>query len=100
MLDPRKKPHVKIQPPFIRPDLSDRQITIKVSDNGIHNTIISSKVSFQQSLRIPLLFSSYSIIQLTYIKSLFCGICSIFSLFYSHSLMSQMYSMVYPQFCF
>lgn len=43
MLDPRKKPHVKIQPPFIRPDLSDRQITIKVSDNGIHNTIISSK---------------------------------------------------------
>uniref|UniRef100_A0A3Q1F6C3 Palmitoyltransferase n=1 Tax=Acanthochromis polyacanthus TaxID=80966 RepID=A0A3Q1F6C3_9TELE len=43
MLDPRKKPHVKIQPPFIRPDLSDRQITIKVSDNGIHGTIISSK---------------------------------------------------------
>ncbi|KAM7391715.1 hypothetical protein PAMP_022382 [Pampus punctatissimus] len=43
MLDPRKKPHVKIQPPFIRPDLSDRQITIKVSDNGIHSTIISSK---------------------------------------------------------
>ncbi|XP_015238532.1 PREDICTED: probable palmitoyltransferase ZDHHC8 isoform X3 [Cyprinodon variegatus] len=27
--DPRRKPHVKIQPPFIRPDLSDRQITIK-----------------------------------------------------------------------
>ncbi|XP_055368138.1 palmitoyltransferase ZDHHC8B isoform X2 [Betta splendens] len=43
MLDPRKKPHVKIQPPFIRPDLSDRQITIKVSDNGIHGTVISSK---------------------------------------------------------
>uniref|UniRef100_A0A672ZLZ6 Palmitoyltransferase n=1 Tax=Sphaeramia orbicularis TaxID=375764 RepID=A0A672ZLZ6_9TELE len=43
MLDPRKKPHIKIQPPFIRPDLSDRQITIKVSDNGIHGTIISSK---------------------------------------------------------
>ncbi|KAK2837652.1 hypothetical protein Q5P01_014864 [Channa striata] len=42
-LDPRKKPHIKIQPPFIRPDLSDRQITIKVSDNGIHSTIISSK---------------------------------------------------------
>uniref|UniRef100_A0A8D3BPX1 Palmitoyltransferase n=1 Tax=Scophthalmus maximus TaxID=52904 RepID=A0A8D3BPX1_SCOMX len=41
-LDPRKKPHVKIQPPFIRPDLSDRQITIKVSDNGIQG-IISSK---------------------------------------------------------
>uniref|UniRef100_A0A668A4X9 Palmitoyltransferase n=1 Tax=Myripristis murdjan TaxID=586833 RepID=A0A668A4X9_9TELE len=43
MVDPRKKPPVKIQPPFIRPDLSDRQITIKVSDNGIHGTIISSK---------------------------------------------------------
>ncbi|KAF0033631.1 hypothetical protein F2P81_013697 [Scophthalmus maximus] len=41
-LDPRKKPHVKIQPPFIRPDLSDRQITIKVSDNGMQG-IISSK---------------------------------------------------------
>uniref|UniRef100_A0A3B4F8T3 Palmitoyltransferase n=1 Tax=Pundamilia nyererei TaxID=303518 RepID=A0A3B4F8T3_9CICH len=43
MLDPRKKPHVKVQPPFIRPDLSERQITIKVTDNGIHSTIISSK---------------------------------------------------------
>ena len=99
MLDPRKKPHVKIQPPFIRPDLSDRQITIKVSDNGIHNTIISSKVSCQQSLKsFSLLFSSYSIIQLTYIKSLFCGSVTIFSLFYSHSLMSQMYSMAYHRF--
>lgn len=45
ILDPKKKPHVKIQPPFIRPDLSDRQITIKISDNGIHSTIIRSKVS-------------------------------------------------------
>ncbi|KAM9393020.1 palmitoyltransferase ZDHHC8B [Pholidichthys leucotaenia] len=43
MLDPRKKTHIKIQPPFIQPDLSDRQITIKVSDNGIHSTIIRSK---------------------------------------------------------
>ncbi|CAN9513549.1 unnamed protein product [Ophioblennius macclurei] len=43
VLDPRKKPQVKIQPPFIRPDLSDRQITIKISDNGVHGTIISSK---------------------------------------------------------
>uniref|UniRef100_A0A8C6U0E3 Palmitoyltransferase n=1 Tax=Neogobius melanostomus TaxID=47308 RepID=A0A8C6U0E3_9GOBI len=43
MLHPRKKPHIKIQPPFIRPDLSDRQITIKVSDNGTHSTIVSSK---------------------------------------------------------
>ncbi|KAM4616933.1 palmitoyltransferase ZDHHC8B [Polymixia lowei] len=43
IMDPRKKPPVKMQPPFLRPDLSDRQITIKVSDNGIHGTIISSK---------------------------------------------------------
>ncbi|XP_077416394.1 palmitoyltransferase ZDHHC8B isoform X2 [Vanacampus margaritifer] len=41
--DPRKKPHIKIQPPFIRPDLADKQITIKINDNGIHSTIISSK---------------------------------------------------------
>uniref|UniRef100_A0A3Q2YY29 Palmitoyltransferase n=1 Tax=Hippocampus comes TaxID=109280 RepID=A0A3Q2YY29_HIPCM len=46
IFDPRKKPHIKIQPPFIRPDPSERQITIKVNDNGIHGTIISSKVSF------------------------------------------------------
>lgn len=45
IVDPKKKPHVKIQPPFIRPDLSDRQITIKISDNGIHSTVIRSKVS-------------------------------------------------------
>uniref|UniRef100_A0A8C6KY16 Palmitoyltransferase n=1 Tax=Nothobranchius furzeri TaxID=105023 RepID=A0A8C6KY16_NOTFU len=43
VLDPRTKPHIKIQAPFIRPDLSDKQITIKVSDNGIHSTIINSK---------------------------------------------------------
>lgn len=42
--DPRKKAPVKIQPPFIRPDLSDRQITIKVTDNGLHSTIIRAKV--------------------------------------------------------
>lgn len=46
VLDPRKKPPIKIQPPFIRPNTSERQYTIKVSsDNGIHRTIIKSKVS-------------------------------------------------------
>lgn len=45
ILDPKKKPPIKLQPPFIRPDLSDRQVTIKISDNGIHSTIIRSKVS-------------------------------------------------------
>uniref|UniRef100_A0A8C6L236 Palmitoyltransferase n=1 Tax=Nothobranchius furzeri TaxID=105023 RepID=A0A8C6L236_NOTFU len=49
VLDPRTKPHIKIQAPFIRPDLSDKQITIKVSDNGIHSTIINSKVNSSQS---------------------------------------------------
>ncbi|XP_047237223.1 palmitoyltransferase ZDHHC8B isoform X2 [Girardinichthys multiradiatus] len=34
VLDPRKRPRIKIQPPFIRPDLSDQQITIK-SKNSI-----------------------------------------------------------------
>ncbi|CAL8329186.1 unnamed protein product [Arctogadus glacialis] len=42
-VDLRKKPPVKIQPPFLRPDLSDCQIIIKVSDNGLHSTVISSK---------------------------------------------------------
>lgn len=50
ILDPKKKAHVKIQPPFIRPDLSERQITIKINDNGIHSTIIRSKVSPRYSL--------------------------------------------------
>ncbi|MEQ2179471.1 hypothetical protein GOODEAATRI_025310, partial [Goodea atripinnis] len=44
VLDPRKRPRIKIQPPFIRPDLSDQQITIKVSNNGMHSTIINSKI--------------------------------------------------------
>ncbi len=81
MLDPRKKPHIKIQPPFIRPDLSDRQITIKVSDNGIHSTIISSKVSCSQLLQsFSLLFPFYSNIHLTYIQtSFFCS--GVFSCF-------------------
>ncbi|KAK0153883.1 putative palmitoyltransferase ZDHHC8 [Merluccius polli] len=43
MVDLRKKPPVKIQPPFLRPDLSDCQVTIKVSDNGLHSTVVSSK---------------------------------------------------------
>ncbi|CAB1319972.1 unnamed protein product [Coregonus sp. 'balchen'] len=49
-VDPRKKPPVSIQPPFIRPDLSDRQISIKVSDNGIHTSILRSKSKINSSL--------------------------------------------------
>ncbi|KAG7480935.1 hypothetical protein MATL_G00061540 [Megalops atlanticus] len=43
MVDPRKKPHISIQPPFLRPDLSDRQVSIKISDNGIHGNILRTK---------------------------------------------------------
>lgn len=57
MPDPKKKPQVKVQPPFYRPDLSDRQITIKISDNGIHSTIIRSKVSLVTIL-LPNRFST------------------------------------------
>ncbi|KAL0979221.1 hypothetical protein UPYG_G00182320 [Umbra pygmaea] len=42
-MDPRKKPPVSIQPPFIRPDLSDKLISIRVNDNGIHTSILRSK---------------------------------------------------------
>ncbi|XP_030647603.1 palmitoyltransferase ZDHHC8B [Chanos chanos] len=43
MVDPRKKAPVSIQPPFLRPALSDRHIAVKVSDNGIHSSILRSK---------------------------------------------------------
>lgn len=70
MLDPRKKPHIKIQPPFIRPDLSDRQITIKISDNGVHGTIISSKVSCLGLLHTcSFWFPCYPAIRLTHSQS-------------------------------
>ena len=53
-MDPRKKPPVSVQPPFLRPDLSDRLVTIKVSDNGIHgSTIIRSKVSSSFPTALP-----------------------------------------------
>ncbi|XP_063051249.1 palmitoyltransferase ZDHHC8B isoform X2 [Engraulis encrasicolus] len=43
MVEPKKKPPVPIQPPFLRPDLSERQLTIKISDNGIHSSILRTK---------------------------------------------------------
>ncbi|XP_061116311.1 palmitoyltransferase ZDHHC8B isoform X2 [Conger conger] len=43
MLDPRKKPQVSVQPPFLRPNLSDRRLSVKVSDNGIHGSILRTK---------------------------------------------------------
>ncbi|XP_057182108.1 palmitoyltransferase ZDHHC8B isoform X1 [Triplophysa rosa] len=40
---PRKKTPVAVKPPFLRPDLSNRHVTVKVSDNGIHSNILRTK---------------------------------------------------------
>lgn len=48
--DPRKKIPIALKPPFLRPDLSNRHVTVKVSDNGIHSNILRSKVSPQKLL--------------------------------------------------
>uniref|UniRef100_A0A3B1JM09 protein S-acyltransferase n=1 Tax=Astyanax mexicanus TaxID=7994 RepID=A0A3B1JM09_ASTMX len=43
MVDPRKKPAFPIKPPFLRPVLPDRCVTVKLSDNGIHGSILRTK---------------------------------------------------------
>ncbi|XP_060739796.1 palmitoyltransferase ZDHHC8B [Tachysurus vachellii] len=43
IVDPRKKPNIQINPPFLRPVLSDRNVVVKVSDNGVHTNILRSK---------------------------------------------------------
>ncbi|XP_062873781.1 palmitoyltransferase ZDHHC8B [Trichomycterus rosablanca] len=43
LIDPRKKPSVPIEPPFLRPALTDRSVTVKVSDNGVHANMLRSK---------------------------------------------------------
>ncbi|OCU01936.1 palmitoyltransferase ZDHHC8 [Xenopus laevis] len=44
IVDPKKRPTVALKPPFIRPDvLSERQITVKISDNGIQANLHRSK---------------------------------------------------------
>ncbi|KAK3539304.1 hypothetical protein QTP86_034178 [Hemibagrus guttatus] len=43
MVDPRKKPNIQINPPFLRPVLSDRNVIVKVSDNGVHANILRAK---------------------------------------------------------
>ncbi|XP_029475848.1 probable palmitoyltransferase ZDHHC8 isoform X1 [Rhinatrema bivittatum] len=35
IVEPKKKQAVSVKPPFLRPDLSEKQITVKISDNGI-----------------------------------------------------------------
>ncbi|KAJ8285997.1 hypothetical protein GJAV_G00033320 [Gymnothorax javanicus] len=60
LLDPRKKPHVSVQPPFLRPDLSERRLSIKVSDNGIHGSIIRTKADKYSELKNQLTSSEES----------------------------------------
>lgn len=44
IVEPKKKLAVSVKPPFLRPDLSERQITVKISDNGIQANLNRSKV--------------------------------------------------------
>ncbi|XP_017306905.3 palmitoyltransferase ZDHHC8B [Ictalurus punctatus] len=43
MVDPRKKPNIQINPPFLRPVVSERNVVVKVSDNGVHANILRTK---------------------------------------------------------
>ncbi|MEE6504367.1 hypothetical protein FKM82_005160 [Ascaphus truei] len=43
VVEPKKKQPVMLKPPFIRPDVSERQITVKISDNGIQANLHRSK---------------------------------------------------------
>ncbi|XP_042721541.1 palmitoyltransferase ZDHHC8 isoform X3 [Lagopus leucura] len=43
IVEPKKKLAVSVKPPFLRPDLSERQITVKISDNGIQANLNRSK---------------------------------------------------------
>ncbi|XP_024052855.1 probable palmitoyltransferase ZDHHC8 isoform X2 [Terrapene carolina triunguis] len=43
IVEPKKKQAVSVKPPFFRPDLSERQITVKISDNGIQANLNRSK---------------------------------------------------------
>ncbi|CAI9567859.1 unnamed protein product [Staurois parvus] len=43
VVEPKKRPQITLKPPFIRQDLSERQITVKISDNGIQANLHRSK---------------------------------------------------------
>ncbi|XP_034155024.2 palmitoyltransferase ZDHHC8B isoform X1 [Pangasianodon hypophthalmus] len=43
MVDLRKKPNIQMNPPFLRPVLSDRNVVVKLSDNGVHANILRTK---------------------------------------------------------
>ncbi|KAM9331445.1 LOW QUALITY PROTEIN: palmitoyltransferase ZDHHC8 [Gastrophryne carolinensis] len=43
VVEPKKRPQITLKPPFIRHDLSERQITVKISDNGIQANLHHTK---------------------------------------------------------
>uniref|UniRef100_A0A4W3JGJ5 Palmitoyltransferase n=1 Tax=Callorhinchus milii TaxID=7868 RepID=A0A4W3JGJ5_CALMI len=43
MVDPRKKKLIAVKSPFVRPALSERQITVKINDNGIQGNLNRTK---------------------------------------------------------
>ncbi|KAM4810404.1 palmitoyltransferase ZDHHC8 [Rhinophrynus dorsalis] len=43
VVEPKKRIQVALNPPFIRPEVSERQITVKISDNGIQANLHHSK---------------------------------------------------------
>ncbi|XP_030074696.1 palmitoyltransferase ZDHHC8 [Microcaecilia unicolor] len=43
VVEPKKKQAVSVKPPFLRPDVSEKQITVKISDNGIQANLQRTK---------------------------------------------------------
>lgn len=41
---PKAEPTVLVKPPFLRPELSDGQIAVKIMDNGIQTELKRTKV--------------------------------------------------------
>ena len=44
---PKKEKTIVIRPPFLRPEVSDGQITVKIMDNGIQGELRRTKVGEQ-----------------------------------------------------
>lgn len=55
IVEPKKKQPISVKPPFLRPDLTERQITVKISDNGIQANLNRSKVkhSWHHRFQVP-----------------------------------------------
>lgn len=50
---PRAEQTVLVRPPFLRPDVSDGQITVKIMDNGIQTELKRTKVRKVGALALP-----------------------------------------------